>query len=255
MSVRNCQLGSVSIVEPIRTAPPPRLKYRWKAACWSAVSPLAAPVFRKMTDRNLSSRLSLNCEPALFAPGSLTKNLNCACGVWPAALMAATPACAVASSLVLTTRTLYLRSGGGAFLLWLPADAAAGSVRARTARADPTTLVHLTLDRIRASSSPGIPGLLGWRDRCQRRPALARLPALCCSSRATEPNRPFVVLQEKSASERQIFVRGRPKPPGGPPKKERGAAGAAPLSSGRRNQAGVTESYRSPRPGTRPSSG
>src|SRR3954452_11810447 len=112
-----------------------------------------------MTDRNLSSRLSLNCEPALFAPGSLTKNLNCACGVWPAALMAATPACAVASSLVLTTRALYLRWGGGAFLLWLPADAAAGSVRARTARADPTTLVHLTLDRIRASSSPGIPGL------------------------------------------------------------------------------------------------
>src|SRR4051794_16790062 len=70
--------------------------------------------------------------------------------------MAATPAWAVASSLVRTTRTLYLRSGGGAFLLLLPADAAAGSVRARTARADPTTLHPLPCElRIRASLLPG----------------------------------------------------------------------------------------------------
>src|SRR3954447_3080476 len=153
-----------------------------------------------MTDRNLSSRLSLNCEPALFAPGSLTKNLNCACGVWPAALMAATPACAVASSLVLTTRTLYLRSGGGAFLLLLPADAAAGSVRARTARADPTTLHHLPCElRIRASLLPGASPDSPWvRHPRQRGPASSGSPAswpLQLRWVATEPNRPFVTLQ------------------------------------------------------------
>src|SRR4051812_20779414 len=65
----------------------------------------------------------------------------------------------------------------------------------------------------------GPPGLLGWRDRCQRRPALARLPALRCPSRATEPKPPFVLMQEKSASQKQIFVRAEPKPAGTPGKR------------------------------------
>src|SRR4051794_10863542 len=114
--------------------------------------------------------------------------------------MAATPAWAVASSLVRTTRTLYLRSGGGAFLLLLPADAAAGSVRARTARADPATLHHLPCElRIRASLLPGASPDSPWvRHPRQRGPASSGSPAswpLQLRWVATEPNRPFVTLQ------------------------------------------------------------
>src|SRR4051812_29307877 len=124
--------------------------------------------------------------------------------------MAATPAWVVASLLVVTTKTLYLRSGGGAFLLLLPADAAAGSVRARTARADPTTLVHLTLDRIRAASSPGIPGLLGCGTVASGAPLwLACLP---CAAHHARPN----LTDLLSYCKRSPLLRGRSlSPPAG----------------------------------------
>ena len=94
------------------------------------------PVFRKTTARYESSFSGVNSAPTAAGAGAVTVNASRA-----ADLIALMPAVLKASSVLVTTSTLYGSAGAalGAF-----ADAVAGRTRATLARARPRLLLLIT---------------------------------------------------------------------------------------------------------------